>query len=56
MLPNGHRILTIKTVRGRDTAIGVVMERLVRSGKLRRINARHATFAVASDKIVPIER
>ena len=56
MLPNGHRMLTIKTVRGRDTAIGVVMERLVRTGKLRRINARHATFAVASAKIVPMER
>lgn len=56
MLPTGHRILSIKTVKGRDTAIGMVMERLVRTGKLRRINARHATFALASDKIVPMER
>jgi prophage antirepressor-like protein len=55
-LPPGHRILAIKTVKGRTTAIGMVMERLVRMGKLRRINARLATFALASDKIVPMER
>jgi prophage antirepressor-like protein len=44
MLPNGHRILTIKTPKGRDTAIGVVMERLVRTGKLRRINGRGSSW------------
>ncbi len=56
MLPAGHRILKIGTPRGRDTAIGLVMERLVRTGRLRRINARHATYAMVSDKIVPMQQ
>jgi prophage antirepressor-like protein len=56
VLPAGHRILQIQTPKGRSTAIGLVMERLVRTGKLRRINSKFATFALASEKIVPMER
>lgn len=59
LLPEGHRILKIKTVKGRETALGSLMERLVRLGYFLRINARHATFervAQTSEKIVAMER
>jgi prophage antirepressor-like protein len=55
-IPAGHRILTIKSVKGRDTAIGSVMQRLVETGRVRRVNARHATFELAENNIVSLER
>lgn len=56
VLPVTSKILTIKTVRGRDTAVGHLMERLSGMGHFRRINARHATFERLGDKIVAMDR
>lgn len=56
VLPTDSRILQIKTPKGRDTAIGTVMERLCRLGRVRRINARHATFELVVDNVVSIQR
>lgn len=56
LLPANHRILTIRSVKGRDTALGQLMERLVRLGFFLRINARHATYERAGEKIVAMER
>ena len=53
-LPPGHRILAIRTAKGRATVIGGIMERLIRSGLVTRINAKYATYALASAKIIPI--
>lgn len=53
LLPAGHRILAFKTPRGRATAIGQVMERLNRLGKVARVNAQYSTFRLADpNKIV----
>lgn len=54
LLPAGHRILKVKAGRSRETAIGHLMERLVRTGHFLRINARHATYERTCEKIVSI--
>lgn len=55
VLPADSRILQIKTPKGRDTAIGTVMERLCRLGRVRRINAKWATFELVADNVVSIQ-
>jgi prophage antirepressor-like protein len=54
ILPTTHRIMKIKAGRGRESALGTLMERLVRTGHFLRINARHATYERTCEKIVSI--
>lgn len=49
MLPPGHWILKKESPKGRETVIGAVMERLVRLGKVARVNARYATFRLVEE-------
>lgn len=54
LLPTTHRIMKIKAGRSRETAIGTLMESLVRTGHFLRINARFATYERTCEKIVSI--
>jgi prophage antirepressor-like protein len=54
LLPTTHRIMKIKAGRGRETALGNLMESLVRTGHFLRINARYATYERTCEKIVSI--
>lgn len=54
ILPTTHRIMKIKAGRGRESALGTLMERLVRTGHFLRINARNATYERTCEKIVSI--
>jgi hypothetical protein len=53
-LPEKSEILKIKTVKGRETALGTLMQQLVATGHFRRLNTRHATFERLGDKIVAL--
>ncbi len=54
ILPTTHRIMKIKAGRGRECALGTLMESLVRAGHFLRINARFATYERTCEKIVSI--
>jgi hypothetical protein len=55
-LPADSRILKIKSRRGQDTAIGVVLERLCRHRKIIRTKGRYATYTLAVDNVVSMQR
>lgn len=54
VLPEKSEILKIKTVKGRETALGTLMQQLADMGHFRRLNTRYATFERLGDKIVAL--
>jgi prophage antirepressor-like protein len=55
-LPSDSRILKIKSRRGQDTAIGMILERLCRLRKIIRTKGRYATYTLAVDNVVSMQR